>query len=366
MGSNPSSSKNQLSWPGLTGIILLQSVSGTHSIFSAYAPSLAKHFSISPTRLNYLMVALDTGKVMGWFSSAAAKRLPLWTLLFIGLFFGSVGYGVQYLCATAKIHALSYWQLLLLNVIAGNSSCWINTYCELISARGSPMAAISSSYSGLSGKMYTSLVEGIRGRKGALDLSTYLLLSFTVPATVGLGVALLYSCPMLIGYGKIESVLLMFLFAFITGVYSVCESMVPMFKHLSPELRAVLLLLVIMFPLSVPLAVTMCRLILPKWKSQVTHGEPSEEAKVEGEEEENSEGNEHELKELLMSVNFWLYYWVNASGSTLAMVYLNNLGHISESRGRGGGSFLLATSSAFGFFGRFLCIVLGWYTRSEN
>ncbi|XP_057980033.1 protein NUCLEAR FUSION DEFECTIVE 4-like [Malania oleifera] len=377
--SNPSGTEFPFSWLSLAGIILLQTVSGTRSADSA----LAQHFCISQVQLNYLIVALDIGKVLGWFSGIAAEYLPTWMILFIGLIIESVGYGLQYLCTVKKIHSLSFWQLFLLNVLAGNSSSWINTYCQLVATQKTKehvtVNALTSSYSGLSGKIYTSLVEGFHGRKGSQNPSSYLLLSCIAPAIVGLAVVLLISCPKLIEHGEISTFPIVFVIAIVTGVYYIIESTIPPFNNMSPQLRVVLLLSMITLPLAVPLGKILHQFASKKWNSRVMpensqdirDGKVGVSIDIAGESMEEEVvnikmGNEHKLKELVMSVNFWLYFLVNACGPTLGTVYLNNIGRISDSWGSHGAPFLVSISSAFVFFGRILCIVVGWYTRERT
>jgi len=52
---------------------------------------------ISQVQLNYLAVASDLGKALGWSSGLALLYLPLSVVLFIAALFGLLGYGVQWL-----------------------------------------------------------------------------------------------------------------------------------------------------------------------------------------------------------------------------------------------------------------------------
>ncbi|KAL9379557.1 hypothetical protein Peur_028039 [Populus x canadensis] len=398
-------SNNQLkfrlsSWLTLGCITLLQALSAPRFIFSACASLMEQNYHISHVQLNNLIVASETGRLFGFVSTAAATCFPAWMILFIGLVFGLVGYGVQCFCISHRIPALSFWQALLLNILAGNSSCWINTYCQLLATRNfkdsyRTIVEITSTYSGLSGKILTSLVEGIEGRKGSTNSSIYLLLTCLVPVAAGLIVALVHSCLEFMEYGDSDVFPAVFVLIIATGVYTVIESVAPFFGFVSLRLRAVILALVLTIPFKVALLTAAADWFsAEKYHSQVTRTESndsgesnpekvSKEVKIAiGEEREADQkaggevdsddkglfkaGNDAGMKQLLLNVDFWMFYLVNACGPTLGMVYLNNLERITQSRSMGEASFLLEISSAFGFFGRMLSIMFHWYTREKS
>jgi len=398
-------SNNQLkfrlsSWLTLGCITLLQALSAPRFIFSACASLMEQNYHISHVQLNNLIVASETGRLFGFVSTAAATCFPAWMILFIGLVFGLVGYGVQCFCISNRIPALSFWQALLLNILAGNSSCWINTYCQLLATRNfkdsyRTIVEITSTYSGLSGKILTSIVEGIEGRKGSTNSSIYLLLTCLVPVAAGLIVALVHICLEFMEYGDSDVFPAVFVLIIATGVYTVIESVAPFFGFVSLRLSAVILALVLTIPFAVALLTAAADWFsAEKYHSQVTRRESndsgesnpekvSKEVKIAiGEEREADQkaggevdsddkglfkaGNDAGMKQLLLNVDFWMFYLVNACGPTLGMVYLNNLERITQSRSMGEASFLLEISSAFGFFGRMLSIMFHWYTRLEH
>lgn len=133
-----SSSSKALQWLSLVGIIWLQSINGTNTNFPAYSSQLKNTLSMSQLQINNLVFASDAGKLLGWFSGIAAMYLPLWLVLMIGSFLGLIGYGIQFLFVTNQIPSPAYWQLFLLTVVAGNSICWINTVCYVVSIRNFP------------------------------------------------------------------------------------------------------------------------------------------------------------------------------------------------------------------------------------
>lgn len=381
--SNQSNFRPPSSWLVLGCITLLQTITASGSIFSACSSLMKHHYHISHVQLNNLIVATETGKLFVCLSASAANYLPAWMILFIGLIFGLVGHGVQYFYIVYRIPSLTYWQVLLLNALAGNSTCWINTYCHLLAIRNfkdshGTILAITSSYSLLGGKIYSSLVEGIQGRKGSRNSRIYLLLTCLAPPAVGLTVALI-NIFKFIEYGDSDAFPVVFMIAIATGAYAVIESVAPSFTHMSSKLRAVILVLVLMLPFAMALlmaaiqpSIDFCesksKRVTKELKIAIDReGEVGDKAGEDTEGDRKEEfmvGNENGLKELLMNVDFWLFYMVNACGATLGMVYLNNLERISESRSEA--SFLLAISSTFGFFGRILSTMFNWYTRYDH
>ncbi|CAK7340160.1 unnamed protein product [Dovyalis caffra] len=395
--SNNQSNFRVSSWLTLGCIAFLQAVSASRSVFSACSSLMAQNYRISHVQLNNLIVASETGRLFGFISTAAAAYFPAWLILFIGLVFGLVGYGVQCLYIAHRFPALSYWQALLLHTLAGNSSCWINTYCQLLATRNfkdsyRTIIEITSTYSRLSGKILTSLVEGIEGRKGSTNSSIYLLLTCLVPAVAGLIVALVHISFNFREYEDSDVFPAVFVLVIATGVYAVIESVAPAFKLLSLQLRAVILVLVLTTPFTIALLTAVAhRFSDEKYHSQVMRKESCDskpvkvskevhiaigkggevDQKAGGEVDCNEKGlfttgNEPGMKQLLLNVDFWMFYLVNACGPTLGMVYLNNLERITQSRSIGEASFLLEISAAFGFFGRIFFVMFHWYTREKS
>ncbi|OWM68319.1 hypothetical protein CDL15_Pgr004801 [Punica granatum] len=66
------------------------------------------------------------------------------------------------------------------------------------------------------------------------------------------------------------------------------------------------------------------------------------------------------VKLMLRRMDFWLYFFMYLLGATLGLVYVNNLGQITESRGSSRTSSLVSLSSAFSFFGRLLPSLLDY------
>uniref|UniRef100_A0A7C8YJR9 Nodulin-like domain-containing protein n=1 Tax=Opuntia streptacantha TaxID=393608 RepID=A0A7C8YJR9_OPUST len=84
-------------WMILVATIWIQAFTGTNFDFSAYSTEMKAVLGISQVQLNYLAVASDLGKALGWSSGLALLYLPLSVVLFIAALFGLLGYGVQWL-----------------------------------------------------------------------------------------------------------------------------------------------------------------------------------------------------------------------------------------------------------------------------
>ncbi|KAF7833814.1 protein NUCLEAR FUSION DEFECTIVE 4 [Senna tora] len=306
-----------LQWLSLVGIIWLQAINGTNTNFPAYSSQLKHLLSISQLQLNNLAFASDAGKLFGWFSGIAAQYLPLWLVLLIGSSLGLIGYGVQYLFLTNQISSLSYWQVFLLTVLAGNSICWINTVCYVVSIRNFPYdrqvaVGLSTSYQGLSAKIYTNIVEA--SSNNINNAKTYLLLNSILPL-----MACLMAIPIV---REIEGVnytnmgvgfVLMFVITIGTGIYAVMSSLGFVSHKLSSLSILVGIVVCLLLPLIVPFV--------------------------------------EKMKELV--------------GVTIGLVYLNNLGQIAESRGSATSS-LVVLSSSFGFFGRLMPSLMDYFYRGKS
>ncbi|XP_021684757.2 protein NUCLEAR FUSION DEFECTIVE 4-like [Hevea brasiliensis] len=345
------------------------------------------------------MVASETGKLFGFLSGAAVDYLPPSMILVIGLIFGLVGYGGQYLSIAHKIPDLSYWQVIFLNALAGNSTCWISTYCSTLAIRNfrdwqGTLIEITSSYSGLSEKIYSILVGGIQGRKSSQNSVTYLLFTSLAPIVVGLTVAIKNYGLKCLEHRDIDMSPIAFLIAISTGIYVVIESVAPSFTHLSLQLQAVILVLVLMIPFAVASFIALHQFTTQKCNSQVMPepctdifeskskrvikefeiaidkercADESKAAEVDrGTEQVLMVGNENGLKELLIDVDFWLFYMVNACGAAVGKVYLINLEQIFVSRSSSVASSLFAMSCVFSFFGRNFSVMFKWYTRKKS
>lgn len=368
-----------LPWLILGGIALLQAMNGTRFIYAACFKLIHKHYGISRVQLNNLIVASESGRLLESISSSASEHLPPWMILIIGLTFGSIGYGVQFLCIIYHDKFdfnLSHRQILLLNFLAGNSICWINTYCELVAIRNfkhshKNIMALASSYSGFSGKIYTSFVEGIKGKKslGSSNSSILFLLCCVAPAVIGLVLAML-NCVEVIECEEAKMFPSVLVIVIATGVYA---TIIEPYTKLSPKLRVVSFVLVIMLPFVVAFLITANQLILEKlWGVKVMPAEQDGSClglKIttkDDKREKESNADHGDTSKLEKTLDFWLFYLINMCGTTLGTVYLSNLDIICEMKGYHEASFLMATSSFGLFFGKIFSVIFSWYTRFEH
>ncbi|KAL2333046.1 hypothetical protein Fmac_014259 [Flemingia macrophylla] len=370
-----------LQWLSLVGIIWLQAIIGTNTNFPAYSSQLKELLSISQVQLNNLAFASDAGKLFGWISGLASIYLPLWFVLMIGSTLGLIGYGVQYLFITNIISSLSYWHVFLLTFLAGNSICWINTVCYLVTIRNflsdrQLAVGITTSYQGLSAKIYANIVDAVSPHKKAM---TFLFLNSLLPVIVSLIAAPLvreieFKSPKHkgVGFG------VMFVITISTGIYAVFTSLQFVTSKASSVGILIGILVSLLLPLLVPLSVKIKELEKNRDNLRVydfTLEENTNEAREENEvkDEDDTEVQEEVVgiiedvgvKLMLRRINFWLYFLVYFFGATVGLVYLNNLGQIAESRGCSGTSSLVSLSSSFGFFGRLMPSFMYYFYRGK-
>ncbi|CAL1368601.1 unnamed protein product [Linum trigynum] len=388
-----------LQWLSLVAIIWLQSVNGTNTTFPAYSSQLKNLLSLSQLQLNNLAFASDAGKLFGFISGFAALHLPLPLVLLAGSLLGLAGYGAQYLFLTGTfITSLSYPQIFLLTVLAGNSICWINTVCYVVAVRNFPAGhqplavGLSTAYQGLSAKIYTVLAAAIfPSSKNPAE--AYLLLSSLLPLLVTT-----FTAPLLrngeVEWGPIEmgrgGVVAMFLVTIATGVYSVISSLTFISRTMSPSRGTIGISIFLSAPLAVPVAIKLwerhvagkkkgsTRIHTMNYVEEIENGvvEGGGETKLpmetavatisgEGKSGGDVSGDEKEgfvgVGVMVKRVEFWVYFGAYLCGPTIGLVFLNNLGQIAESRGELRTSSLVALSSSFGFFGRLVPSFLDYF-----
>ncbi|KAL8141373.1 hypothetical protein V2J09_007394 [Rumex salicifolius] len=376
-------SSSTLHWLSLVGMIWLQSINGTNTNFPAYSSQLKQLLSLSQLQLNSLASASDAGKLFGWFSGLAALYLPLWLVLMIGSALGLIGYGVQYLFVIRLIPSLSYWSIFSLNVLAGNSICWINTVCYVVAVKNFPLqlqaaVGITTSYSGLSAVVYTAVVDaflsGILGRAQA-----YLLLNSVFPIIVSvITAALVRSLSSRKPQRSQTGFVVISIITVGTGLYALSSSLSSTSGKLPPIVNVAGIGLCLALPLVVPLCAYLRATIMEKRKlcmnadARVCHlSSPGVDVEnrmkwmdgVSSMEIVMPESRVAVMEEIsaglmLKRLSFWLYFFVYFLGGTLGLVFGNNLGQIAQSRGCSRTSSLVSLSSAFSFFGRLLPCLL--------
>ncbi|XP_010521978.1 PREDICTED: protein NUCLEAR FUSION DEFECTIVE 4-like [Tarenaya hassleriana] len=376
-------SPSVLRWLCLVAVIWLQSINGTNLSFPAYSSQLKQSLSISQIKLNYLAFASDAGKLLGFISGIAAVPLPLRLVLIAGGSLGFAGYGLQYLIIVKKMFSPSFPAIWVLSFLAGNSICWINTTCYTVAINNFPAnrqvaVGITASYQGLSGKIYTDIVNAFFSASPSDSTAGYLVLNALVPLIV-CGVTAFVIADAELGASSDAKIgfVVMFIVTTATGVYAVVTSLVP-----APEILVLTgIVLLLLAPLAIPLGFQLEEIMFTRKNHQKVHDEEFSprsvrvrvgEETVKGEGEEafcNAVGVKEEIKwtELWKKIDFWIYFSVYLCGPTVGLVFLNNLGQIAESRGCTATASLVALSSSSGFFGRLLPSLLEYFfSRSKH
>lgn len=384
------SSSRAFQWLSLVAMIWLQSINGTNSDFPAYSSQLKQLLSLSQLQLNNLAFASDAGKLFGFLSGVAARHLPLWLVLIAGSILGLFGYGLQYLFLANHIPSLSYWQFFSLSVLAGNSICWINTVCYIVTINNFPShrqlaIGLTTSYVGLSAKIYTDVVEAFFPSSPAKKAKAYLLLNSCVPLAVSIIAAPIVRDNINVGKCKRmnRGFVIIVVITVITGVYAVISSLGSVSSVLTPLIKVILILAFLLVTLVTPLG----DFLELKWRMSrerrvrvLSVEEGVKQGEREGEGIHNAEEAEEEevtvdggyskeevgARLMLKRIDFWLYFIIYLFGATLGLVFLNNLGQVAESRGLSASSSLVSLSSAFGFFGRLVPSILDYcFSKSK-
>lgn len=377
-------------WLSLIASIWLQCINGTNTNFPAYSSQLKRLLSISQLQLNNLALASDAGKLLGWFSGIATAYLPLWLVLMIGATLGFIGYGLQYLFITNRISTLSYWHIFILTSLSGNGICWINTVSYIIAIQNFPFdrqiaVGLSTSYQGLTAKIFTALVDVVSRSSPSERAKTYLFLNAVVPLVV-----CIITSPIAkhVKIGKSKNLasgfMAMFVITTLTGVYAILSSFSSITSFLPPMIMAIGMGLFLVIPLVVPLGEKIgeslqqkCRL---RREMRVCHvatenNHDNVMGSIEsGQKEQENVSKVYEVRVreeigvrlMIQRVDFWLYYFAYLFGATLGLVYLNNLGQIVESRGSSRTSSLVSLCSSFTFFGRLIPSVVDYDLTKRN
>ncbi|CAN0880732.1 Protein NUCLEAR FUSION DEFECTIVE 4 [Linum grandiflorum] len=365
------SSSAVLPWLSLVAVIWLQAVIGTNTNFAAYSSQLKQYLSLSQFQLNDLAFASDAGKLFGWVSGIAADHLPLWLVLVIGSCLGFFSYGLQFLSLNAAVPSSSYPVIFILNTIAGNSICWVNTVCYMVVSQSFPLdqqvvVGLTTSYQGLTTKIYAVVVNELFSSPSSSAVKSYLLLDSIFPLLVSGLKTTRNNTVALGGDRKRHRIEFMGLFVIttVTGICAVMSSLSSKVYNLFPYCGMVFTFGLLLAPLAIPAGVFIIKNYGRSGGGGIdeesdSSGDTSEEAEAAAEEKLVKE--EVGVKVMLQRTEFWLYVFVYFLGPTIGIVYLNNLGQISESRRYYDTTSLVSLSSSFTFFGRLLPSFLDYF-----
>ncbi|XVE65432.1 hypothetical protein DITRI_Ditri07aG0180100 [Diplodiscus trichospermus] len=181
-------------WMILVATIWIQAFTGTNFDFSSYSSEIKKVLGVSQVQLNYLAVASDMGKVLGWSSGLALMYFPLWVVLFMAAFMGLFGYGIQWLVIRNAL-TLLYIMVFFLCLLAGCSICWFNTVCFVLciknfAANRALALSLTVSYNGLSAALYVLANDAINASSSSL----YILLNSVIPLIVSIATLIPIIC----------------------------------------------------------------------------------------------------------------------------------------------------------------------------
>ncbi|XP_074562272.1 protein NUCLEAR FUSION DEFECTIVE 4-like [Curcuma longa] len=384
-----SSSSSSLQWLSLIATIWLQTFNGPNTDFPVYSSELKDLKAISQVGINFLAFASDAGKLFGWLSGLAAVYLPPWSVAATGAALGLLGYGLQFLFLDHP--KFSYAHIFLLTAVGGNGICWINTACYLVCiknfAADSRRVAVglSTSYVGLSAKVFTVMAGAMFHHKSYHKAKHYLLLNSVAPVLVSLVVAPFLKFILPSKNASNSGFVAMFVITFATGVSAIIGTVGSASQGAFTRAYALSLGILLASPLAVPLAVKLKDVMEETRRNKkenrihdlddVETGERAEELQVKQEDDmvDDEEVNVEEAEglggvQILRELNFWLYFFSYLFSATLGLVFLNNLGQIAESRGlqREETSTLVSLSSSFGFFGRLFPFLLDYYSSKRS
>ncbi|KAK6919832.1 Nodulin-like [Dillenia turbinata] len=373
-------------WVILVASIWIQAFTGTNFDFSVYSSELKSVMGISQVQLNYLSLASDLGKAFGWCCGLSLVYLPLGVVLLMAAFMGLFAYGLQWLLIKSLI-SMPYPLVFLLCLLAGCSICWFNTICYILCIRNfqtsrAPAVSLTTSFNGLSAALYTLIANAI----DSSDHTLYLLLNASVPllASIIALVSIHYqsivkSLPIDADESESLMFLLLNILAAFTGLHLLILNTIS-YQALAARAFFAGAVLLLVLPLFLPGIVhnhvrtvkTICSNFhlqgkpyesnhndLKLHKGYVETNAIVEEngccEKLIEKDESTMHGEEHSVKMLVQSWDFWLYYVAYFSGGTIAIVYSNNLGQISESLDHGSETSTIVTLfSTCSFFGRLL------------
>ncbi|MCL7051868.1 hypothetical protein MKW94_018262 [Papaver nudicaule] len=378
-------------WLGFVTAIWVQAISGNNYTFSNYSDALKSLMSLTQLQLNNLSVAKDVGKAFGILAGIASDRLSTPVILLIGSVEGLIGYGVQWLVVSKRIHPLPYWQMCIFLALGGNSTTWMNTAILVTCIRNfrknrGPVSGILKGFVGLSTAIFTDVCSALF----ANSPSKFLLMLAIVPAVVCLtAIFFLREVPQTItntaAQQKEESKYLNFLniVAVVVALYLLTYDLSGKHSHLLSLLFASgLLFLLVVLPLCIPLysmfknsnsnnsndvetSVQHNGDQVQEEETQTGETEMGEKSVLVAEEKDLETdqvvemdykkpilGEDHTILEAVQTLDFWILFLSFLCGVGTGLAVMNNLGQMGVALGHADVSIFVSLTSIFGFFGR--------------
>ncbi|KAG5547766.1 hypothetical protein RHGRI_013453 [Rhododendron griersonianum] len=366
-------------WMGFVAAVWVQAISGNNYTFSNYSDALKTLMSLTQLQLNNLSVAKDVGKAFGILAGIAYDRVPTPVILLIGSVEGFVGYGVQWLVVSKKIRPLPYWQMCIFLCMGGNSTTWMNTAVLVTCIRNfrknrGPVSGILKGYVGLSTAIFTGLCAALF----ADNPSTFLLMLAVVPFLVCLtAVFFLREVPP--SSASIEEETqesryfrIFYAVSVAIGMYLLVFDMTGPHGRAISQAFAVILLLLLASPISVPLYIAVQSSIRrsdtkhsvteplldaekkPEAESVVEAAQMAEEGVVADQRRRRRPviGEDHTVWEAFQTVDFWILFVSFLCGVGTGLAVMNNMGQMGLALGYADVSIFVSLTSIWGFFGR--------------
>lgn len=360
---------------GLVTGVWVQCVSGNNYTFSNYSDSLKNLMGLTQLQLNNLSVAKDIGKAFGLLAGLASDRFPTSILLLIGSIEGLVGYGAQWLVVRQSILPLPYWQMCIFLCLGGNSTTWMNTAVLVTCIRNfrknrGPVSGILKGYIGLSTAIFTDICSALF----ADDPASFLLMLAVVPAAVcTASMVFLREAPPAAdedadAEGESQYFGVVNAMAVVIAVYLLVFDISGAAGSggLVSKGFVMVLLLLLAAPLAVPIylwfkaavgvkgvqGINEEPLLNPSVAVEEVEGGSMLENSGDGVKRQPALGEEHTIKEVLRTLDFWVLFVAFLCGVGTGMAVMNNMGQMGVAAGYTDVSIFVSLISIFGFFGR--------------
>ncbi|KAJ6919289.1 hypothetical protein NC651_013292 [Populus alba x Populus x berolinensis] len=367
-------------WLGFVTAIWVQAVCGNNYTFSNYSDALKSIMALTQLELNTLSVAKDVGKAFGLLSGIASDRWSTSVILLIGSFEGLIGYGVQWLVVSQRIHPLPYWQMCIFLCLGGNSTTWMNTAVLVTCIRNfpnnrGPVSGILKGYVGLSTAIFTDICTALFNS----NPSAFLLILAIVPAIICLA-AIPFLRETTSAAGPIEEKEEARFFnifnaiAIVAAAYLLAFDITGNHGHVVSLVFVAGLIFLLATPLFVPLYSVLFKLksnsdIEQQIKEPLLVGpedspakpqepEPATTVSVEvenaGIKQRPMIGEDHTIIEMIRTYDFWILFLSFLCGVGTGMCVMNNLGQMGLALGYVDVSIFVSLTSIGGFFGRII------------
>ncbi|KAL4363978.1 hypothetical protein GQ457_04G000400 [Hibiscus cannabinus] len=376
MGYHEANTYSAWKWLGFVSAVWVQAIAGNNYTFSNYSDAIKTLMNLTQLQLNNLSVAKDAGKVFGLLSGLASDHFPTSVILLIGALEGLLGYGVQWLVVSGKIHPLPYWQMCIFLCMGGNSSTWMNTAVLVTCMRNfrrnrGPVSGILKGYVGLSTAIFTDL-------SGALfsdDPAKFLIMLAVIPFAVCLtAIFFLREIPESASVATEKEEARYFtifnVIAVVIAVYLLAYDLIGSTNQVYSLVFAIVLVILLASSLAVPVYSFLKSWSLVGFEPDMEQQEAllKQDANSNTTTAENEEppvmtvvekirpviGEEHTISEMMQTWDFWLLFVSFLCGVGTGLAVINNMAQIGLALGQSNVSIFVSLISIWGFFGRII------------